>query len=58
MASYLVEWSIDIEAESPEEAARLALETQRDPDSIATVFFVRSDDRPSGVTIDLLEESV
>jgi len=56
MGTYLVEWSIDIEADSPEDAARLALETQRDPDSIAVVFFVRSDDRPSGVTVDLLEE--
>jgi hypothetical protein len=56
MASYLVEWSIDIDAESPEEAARLALATQRDPDSTAVMFYVRSDDRPSGVMVDLLDE--
>lgn len=40
MKLYIVVWEIDIEAESPEEAARMALEVQRNPDSIATVFEV------------------
>ena len=37
---YRVSWIIDIWADTPEDAARLALVTQRDPDSIATVFEV------------------
>lgn len=40
MTEYRVVWEIDIEAESPEEAAEQALEAQRDPESIATVFDV------------------
>lgn len=38
MSEYLVTWAINVEADSPEEAAELALEIQRDPESIATVF--------------------
>ena len=53
--SYLVVWKIDIEAENPEEAATQALITQRDPESVATVFEV--DDREGNVThVDVLEE--
>lgn len=37
---YQVTWVIDIEADSPTEAARQALEIQQDPESIATVFEV------------------
>ncbi len=37
---YLVEWAINISAESPEEAAKFALEIQRDPKSLATYFIV------------------
>ena len=36
--NYRVVWEIDIEANSPEEAARQALEIQRDPGSTAHVF--------------------
>lgn len=43
MTHYLVEWSIDIEADSAEEAARQALEIQRNPASMATVFRVYDD---------------
>lgn len=46
---YLVEWSIEIEADSPLDAARQALATQRDPESIAVCFVV------NGEAIDLLE---
>lgn len=35
---YQVTWTIDIDADSHEDAARKALEIQRDPDSIALVF--------------------
>lgn len=40
MREYMVHWSIELTADSPEEAARQALEIQRDPDSLATVFHV------------------
>jgi len=37
---YLVTWDIEINADSPEEAARKALEIHRDPSSLATVFMI------------------
>lgn len=40
MSEYRVIWEIDIEAETAEDAARQALEIQRNPESIATVFGV------------------
>lgn len=39
--TYRVTWKIDIDADSPEEAAQKALEIQRDPNSIATVMQVK-----------------
>ena len=45
---YRVTWIIDLDAESFEDAARLAREIQLDPDSLATHFIVRDrhgDDR-------------
>jgi hypothetical protein len=47
MNEYRVTWEIDLRANSPEEAAREALQIQRDPASTATVFNV------SDVRIDL-----
>lgn len=44
MPNFFVKWRIDIEAETAEEAARLALDMMRDPDSTATVFLVTGDD--------------
>jgi len=41
MPEYRVRWLIDIEAGTPEEAARKALEIHRDTNSIATVFVVQ-----------------
>jgi len=38
--NYLVKWEIDIDADSPHEAAEKALAIQRNPESIATVFEV------------------
>lgn len=35
---YRVIWEIDIDADDPREAAEIALEIQRDPNSTATVF--------------------
>lgn len=40
MREYVVTWRIDIEADSPEEAARKAREIQLRPNSIANVFTV------------------
>ena len=50
-----VRWEIDIDADSPVEAARAALAIQRRPESIATVFVVID---PNGheTTVDLQEE--
>jgi hypothetical protein len=41
---YYVTWSIELDATSPEVAAEQALEIQRDPTSIATVFVVTDAD--------------
>jgi hypothetical protein len=58
MSLYRITWEIDIDAESPQEAAERALEIHRDPKSIATVFIVRNEGafRARGrdpVTVDL-----
>jgi hypothetical protein len=39
---YTVTWTIDVTASSPVDAARQALEIQRDPGSEATVFEVET----------------
>jgi hypothetical protein len=53
MPNYLVIWRIDIETDTPAEAALAALAIQRKPDSWAVVFDVK--DKASGAvtTIDL-----
>ncbi len=55
---YLVTWQIDEFADSPEQAAKQALERQRNPESIATIFTVVDvDDKFQKVsTIDVLED--
>jgi hypothetical protein len=40
MPEYHVFWEIDVTAENEKDAAKIALEMQRDPDSFATVFKV------------------
>ena len=40
MSTYRVIWEIDIEADSPDEAARVAQAIQRDQDSTATCYTV------------------
>jgi len=40
---YKVTWTIDIDAESFEDAARQALEIQQDTESIATHFIVQDE---------------
>ena len=54
MKEYLVEWSIMLGAESPEEAARTALAIQRDPGSSATVFdVIEADGSGEALRVDL-----
>ncbi len=51
---YLVIWEINIEADTPEDAAKEALRIQRNPESIATVFRVIADNgQGSEKTVDL-----
>ena len=54
MTSYSVNWQIDIEAESPVEAARQALKIHRDQNSTATVFDIYDEDG-NCTRVDLLE---
>ncbi len=54
MTSYSVNWKIDIEAESPVEAAKQALEIHRDTASLATVFEIYDEDG-NHTSVDLLE---
>ncbi len=56
MTSYLITWIIDIEADSPEEAAEEALTIQRRPNSIATVFEVLDMGTDVTTTVDLNPE--
>lgn len=51
---YLVTWEIDIDADSPKEAAEKARHIQLDPESMATVFEVFADG--TRVRVDLLED--
>lgn len=41
MTTYLVTWEIDVDADSPEEAAQIAREIQLDDCSTATVFVIK-----------------
>ena len=54
--NYQVTWEIDIEADSAHEAAEIAPEIQRRPDSIATVFTVR-DEAGESIEVDLDADS-
>lgn len=53
MPSYRVVWCIDIDAENPEDAARQALNIQRDPESIATWFDVFNDQGDHLTSVDV-----
>lgn len=55
MKDYRIEWTIDLCAENEEDAARQALEIQRNPNSIATVFIVTGPDLVQYKRIDLTE---
>lgn len=53
MQEFRVTWTINVSAETPERAAELALEIQRDQHSTATVFDVASQDGEQ-VSVDLI----
>ena len=54
---YLVEWAIELVADSPEAAAEEALRVHRDPESTATVFSVREfESGGDEIRIDVLPE--
>jgi len=44
--TYLVTWEIEVDAETPTDAAILALEIMQDPTSTARVFKVRDAEAP------------
>lgn len=52
MKTFNVLWEIEIDAETKEEAAKKALEIQRDPNSTATIFIIEG----TNVDADLLED--
>lgn len=53
---YRVMWDINVEADSPLEAAEEAQRIQRDPDSLATTFMVYDDKGKPIDSFDLLEQ--
>ena len=54
---YRVKWELDVEADTPEQAAQKALQVQRDPESMAAVFEVFNDKESLGMfDLDRLEE--
>jgi hypothetical protein len=57
MRTFIVEWTINVDAENKLEAARKALAIQRDPNSSATIFEVMPEDGlESPETVDLDEQ--
>lgn len=58
MARYVVTWVIDIDADSPVDAAKEAQTIQRDPSSLATVFTVREFGTGKEVMVDAAEGQV
>jgi hypothetical protein len=52
MPEYHITWTIDLEAATPEAAAREALRIQEDPNSWGKVFYV-TDEKGKTVSVDL-----
>ena len=53
MATFKVIWEIDIEADSPEQAAKIAREIQLDTESTATIFTVEDEEGNMSDMIDV-----
>jgi hypothetical protein len=59
VTEFTVSWSIDVEADTPEDAAREAQAIQRDPDSSATIFRVTpTNDPEGGEDIDVVRDAL
>lgn len=56
MKTYHITWTIEIDADSSIDAACMALDIQRDPTSVATVFMVRDVQTGNETKIDLDEQ--
>lgn len=56
MPNYIVIWRIDIEADSPEDAALAAVAVQRHRDSTAVVFEITDTASGHRTTVDLERE--
>lgn len=56
MDRYKVRWEIDVEADTPEGAAVLAWQMQRNPESVATVYEVFDDEDQHVARVDLNPE--
>lgn len=56
MAQFKVVWEIQLEANSPLEAAKTAREWQLDKDSSATMYYVQEDEKKEVFSVDLLED--
>lgn len=57
MPHYVVTWKMDFEADTPREAAEMALAVHRKDDSIANVFSVLERGSKHAVLVDLDEET-
>jgi hypothetical protein len=53
MPEFRVRWEIDLDAETHEEAARAALATVSNPESIAHVFEVTKTDRSNATPVEI-----
>ena len=53
---FKVVWEIQVSTSSPLEAAKIAQEYQRDPNAMATQFYVQKDGEKEVVSVDLSEE--
>jgi hypothetical protein len=56
MTGYTVRWEIDIDADTPEEAATRARAIQLDPDSAATFFEVLGQNGEPNIEVDVWAE--
>lgn len=55
MPEYQVTWTVELNADSPEEAAKLAREWQLDPNNEASCFVVK-DPQGNEIWVDALED--
>lgn len=54
---YQVNWFINLDADSPKEAAELARKIQQDPESIATLYHVENEETGEKQIVDLMEKA-